>query len=341
MKISLATKSLLLVMALVGAFVLELFLGSVKIPFDEVLSILWSPNQHRGAHEIIVWQSRLPRALTALVAGSGLALCGLLMQTFFRNPLAGPSVLGITSGASLGVAFLVLMTTGSGWWVTQHVSGASAAVALAAMLGAMVVLLIVLLVARRIRSVVSILVFGLMIGYLSGALVSVLEQGASKEALQAYVFWGMGTFANVRWTQWYMLLGLLVLSLVLIFPLRRYLDAWLLGQDYAQSMGVPVGRVRWILLSVTGILAGGITAFCGPIAFLGLAVPHLVRGWWQQGSHKWLVPGCLLAGAFLGLFCDLICRTPGVEGGLPLNAVTSMVGAPVVIWIILKGRRVF
>jgi iron complex transport system permease protein len=340
-KVSLTTKSILLLAALFGVFGLELFLGSVNIEISEVLGILFQPSEHRGAHKIIVLQSRLPRALTALVAGSGLALCGLLMQTFFRNPLAGPSVLGITSGASLGVAILVLMTSGSGWWITQNIPGASAAVALAAMSGALVVLFIVLLVARRIQSVVSILVFGLMIGYLSGAMVSVLEQGATKEALQAYVFWGMGTFADVQWLQWYILLALLVVSIALIYPLRRYLDAWLLGQDYASSMGVPVGRVRWLVLCVTGVLAGGITAFCGPIAFLGLAVPHLVRGWWQQGSHKWLVPGCLLAGAFLGLLCDLISRTPGMDGGLPLNAVTSMVGAPVVIWIILKGRRVF
>lgn len=307
-------------------FFAELLLGSVDLTFSEVFTAF--SKEGNSLESLIVVKSRLPRAITAMAGGGGLALCGLLMQTYFHNPLAGPSVLGITSGASLGVAAVLL-------------AGASGAILPAAAVGSLLVLLIIMLVADRLKSQVSLLIFGLMIGYLTSSVVTILQQGASKEALRSFVFWGMGSFADLNNHEAVMLLAMTGIAALVAFVLHRQLDVWTLGNDVASTMGVSHRSFTWQILLITGIVAGIITAYCGPVAFLGLAVPHLARGIWQRGNHAVLIPAVVLSGMAIGLACDLISRAPGAESGFPLNAITSLVGAPVVIFVILKGRRVF
>ncbi|MDG1765476.1 MAG: iron ABC transporter permease [Flavobacteriales bacterium] len=316
---------------------LEVFLGSVSLSAHQVVEILGD-----GEHPLRpLIDSRILRAFTAAIAGAALGLCGLTMQTFFRNPLAGPSVLGITSGASLGVSLLMMLSGGLGFVWQNWGIGAPLAVAGAAFLGALLILAILLISTKKLRSNTSILIFGLMMGYITSALVSVLQQQSSKDSLRSFVLWGMGDFSDTTFLQCILLAAVVLLGSLLIYWKRRDLDAWLFGADYAQSMGVNVQQVRWTLIVVVGLMAGLVTAFCGPIAFLGLSVPHLVRGVFKGGKHQHLIFKTLLFGAALAMLCDLIARLPGWDVSLPLNAVTSALGAPVVIWIILKGRRVF
>lgn len=318
-------------LSIIVLFALELFLGSVALSAKEVVNALLGQSTDLTT-EIIVRQARLPRAITAAMAGGGLALCGLLMQRFFQNPLAGPSVLGITSGSSLGVAFIVLLGGGA-------VAGLS--IVLGAFVGAMAVLSIILLFAGMRRSPVTLLIFGLMVGYVVSAAVTLLQAGTTNEALRTFVFWGMGSFADLHSGEVLILTTVVLSGLLLASAMHRQLDLWSLGESYARSMGLNHKRFRFAVLLLTGLLTGVITAYCGPIAFIGLAVPHLARGLWQQGRHAVLIPAVVLSGMAIGLGCDLISRLPGTEGGLPLNAVTSFFGAPVVIAIILKGRKVF
>lgn len=310
---------------------LELILGSVYLPVRDVWQSLTAPGENLTS-DIIVRQARLPRALTALSAGGGLALCGLLMQRFFQNPLAGPSVLGITSGSSLGVALIVLLggATFGGF-----------SIIFGAFVGAMAVLSIILLFAGMRRSPVTLLIFGLMIGYVVSAAVTLLQAGTSSEALRSFVFWGMGSFADLTAGETLMVTVTMAGTTLIAFAMHRKLDLWSLGESYARTMGLRHRQFRLGLLLLTGVLTATITAYCGPIAFIGLAVPHLARGLWQHGRHAVLIPAVVLSGMAIGLGCDLISRLPGSEGGLPLNAVTSFFGAPVVIAIILKGRKVF
>lgn len=283
--------------------------------------------------DVIVRFSRMPRALTAALAGGGLALCGLLMQRFFQNPLAGPGVLGISSGASLGVAFVVMLGASK---AVSHFSLVGAA-----FMGAMVVLILILLFSLRLNSPVSLLIFGLMVGYLVSSVVTILQAGTSSEALRSFVFWGMGSFADVSYSRLLIMAAVVIPGGLTAGWMHRHLDLWSLGEDYARTSGMHIGRFRMGVLLITGIVTGVITAFCGPIAFIGLAVPHLARGVWQSGKHRILIPAVILSGMIIGLGCDLIARLPGTNGSLPLNAVTSFFGAPVVIALLLKGRRVF
>lgn len=320
---------LLLLCALL--FVLNIGLGSVHIPFVEVLRILFGATGAKASWENIVLVGRLPGALTALVAGAALAVSGLLVQTLFRNPLAGPSVLGISSGASLGVALVMLFFGGLS--VLSY-----SAVAAAAMVGSVSVLLLVLLVAQRMRDDVTLLIFGLMAGYIISSVVSVLEFQSEDSALRSFINWGFGSFSGTTWQQLWILLGLSVVGGMLSLFVVKPLDAWLLGEEHARSVGVNTRRTRLLVIAVVGVLAGAVTAFCGPIAFLGLATPHLARGLWPVTRHLYALPLVALTGAILALMCDLIARSPGSVGVLPLNAVTSLVGAPVVIWVILRNR---
>ena len=323
----------LLVLALI-LFIAHLVLGTVSISVDAVWDALFS----RGGEPVtrtIVRSVRLPQAGTALVAGAGLAASGLMMQTLFRNPLAGPSVLGLSSGAGLAVAVVMLAWPMVAWTSVPP----DAAVEIAAMLGAAGVLVVVLLADRRVGDGITLLIIGLMIGYLCSALVSVLEVVSAAQSVKGYVLWGMGSFAGIPpermpWLVWPVLLGC-ALALWLVKPL----NALLLGEDQARSLGTSVVSVRrWIIL-VAALLAGTITAFCGPIAFLGLATPHVARGLLRRSDHVWLMPITLLTGAVLALGCGLIVRLPGEANALPLNAVTSLLGAPVVVWVLLKGQR--
>jgi iron complex transport system permease protein len=319
----------------VALLLLHLLVGSVPIPFTEVLGALAGRVTHEAFHADIVRSVRLPQAITALLAGAGLAASGLLMQTLFRNPLAGPSVLGISSGASLGVALLMLARP---LWAFVPMPHDLALIA-GALTGAMGVLVLILMADRRVGDGITLLIIGLMVGYLCSALISVLQVASPEGSLKGFVLWGMGSFAGVPmerlpWLALPVLAGLAA-SLWLVKPL----NALLLGEEEAATLGVTVSRKRRHIMWVTGIMAGTITAFCGPIAFLGLATPHVARGLFRTSDHGRLMPATMLCGAVLALGCDLIARSPGVAASIPLNAVTSLLGAPVVAWVLLSGKR--
>ncbi len=325
----------LLALTCVALFLAHLVIGSVDVPFRAVLSSLMPGASEGAEYTAIVRGIRLPQAITALVAGCGLAASGLLMQTLFRNPLAGPSVLGISSGASLGVALVMLAHP---LWSRLPLP-ADAALILAALIGAMGVLLVILLADKRVGDGITLLIIGLMIGYLCSALISVLQVASSAAALKGFVLWGMGSFAGVGMHRLAWLVVPVVLGLIGALALIKPLNALLLGEDYAATMGVRVPSTRRNVMWITGVLAGTITAFCGPIAFLGLATPHVARGLFRTSDHARLMPATILCGGVLALFCDLIVRLPGVGASIPLNAVTSLLGAPVVAWVLLSGKR--
>lgn len=323
-----------------GATVLLLLanvsLGSVPIPLFDILRILLAHEPPDMSHHLIVWEGRLPNALTAMLAGAGLSVCGLMLQSLFRNPLAGPSVLGITSGSSLGVALVLLLSGGLislPFWGVQVMSMA------AAMGGALLILTILLFALRRISSNVTILILGLMLSYAVGSVVAILELFASKESLQMYVFWGFGSFAGLSWLQVALLAAVVVLVMLLVLPLIKPMNALILGESYAQSLGVNVSSTRNRIIVFTGLIAGTITAFCGPIAFLGMAVPHLARWLFRSDDHRVLLPGTLLMGMLVALGCDLVARLPGLDWVLPLNAITALLGAPVVVLILVRNER--
>jgi iron complex transport system permease protein len=318
---------------LVLGFLLNLSLGSVWIPFGEILSGLVSGEWTKTSWEQIILNYRLPKTLVAIFAGVGLSLSGLQMQTFFRNPLAGPFVLGISSGAGLGVAILMLAGSALGF----SLSGINSwAIATAGILGAGLVLSGVSLVAWRVKDSMTLLIVGLMFGSAVSAVVSVLSFFSGAEALKLYTVWSMGSLGALGWTQ-VSILGILIGlgSLPVFLSIKSY-NALLLGENYARSMGIRTGQMRWVMILSTGILAGGITAFCGPIAFLGIAVPHLARMVWKSSDHRVLFPGSALIGAILLLLCDAVGQLPGFASTLPINAVTSLVGAPIVITLILR-----
>ncbi|MBT3606112.1 MAG: iron ABC transporter permease [Candidatus Latescibacteria bacterium] len=325
---------------LLVAFALSLSLGSVHIPIGDIVSVLFGGDGSRRSWEIIVHTIRLPKAITAILAGAALSVSGLQMQTLFRNPLADPFVLGINSGASLGVAIVVLAfgSAGSALLAGLGVLG-DLSLAFAASLGSAVVLGCVLLVSRKVQSVMTLLILGLMFGYATSAFVSVLLFFSIPEQIQAFIIWTFGSFGGVTWRQMIVLAPAIVVGLIVAFSMMKPLNALLLGENYAQSMGVPVRRVRIWTLAGASILAGVTTAFCGPIAFLGLAVPHLCRSLLNTSDHRLLMPAVTLLGATLALLADVIARMPGTQVTLPLNAVTSLIGAPVVIWVILRRQN--
>jgi iron complex transport system permease protein len=331
-----ATRWWLLVFAMLSLLlaVLGLVSGSVDIPLSAVWHALSYPSSD-SVFGTIVWRVRIPEVATAALAGAGLAAGGLLMQTLFHNPLAGPGVLGITSGSGLGVAVVLMARP---LWMSFQLSQ-DLMMIVAALISAIAVLLLIVLADRRVGDGVTLLIMGLMVGYLCSALVSVLQAASGAEALRSYVLWGMGSFGGMdlprlAWIAVPVLAGLLV-----ALALPKPLNALLLGEDYARSMGVPVGRVRRAAIWTTGVLAGTITAFCGPIAFLGLATPHVARAFVRTTDHRLLMPASVLLGAALALGCDLLVRASGSGILLPLNAVTSLLGAPVVIWVLLRGRK--
>jgi iron complex transport system permease protein len=325
---------------LLVAFALSLSLGSVQIPVTDIVSILLGGEGTRPVWATIVHTIRLPKAITAMLAGAALSVSGLQMQTLFRNPLADPFVLGINSGASLGVAIVVLAfgSVGSALLAGLGMLG-DLSLAFAASLGAAIVLGCVLVISRKVQSVMTLLILGLMFGYATSAFVSVLLYFSIPERIQAFIIWTFGSFGGVTWRQMVVLAPAISVGLVLAFSTMKPLNALLLGENYAQSMGVPVKRVRiWTLLGAS-ILAGVTTAFCGPIAFLGLAVPHLCRSLLNTSDHRLLMPSVTLLGGTLALLADVISRMPGSQVTLPLNAVTSLIGAPVVIWVILRRQN--
>lgn len=325
---------LILIMALGAALaVIGLGTGSADLSLREVWRALFRADE--GVAGTIILQVRLPQVITAIVAGAGLAAAGLLMQTIFHNPLAGPGVLGLTGGASLGVAMVVLARPlWAGLPLPQDLL-----VTLAAMGGAMAVLLFILLADRRVGDGVTLLIFGLMVGYLCNALVSVLQAGSEAGALKGFVLWGLGSFAGMDLSRLPWLMVPVAIGLLLALTLVKPLNALLIGEDHARSMGVDVERVRRRAIWTAGLLAGTVTAFCGPVAFLGLAVPHVGRALLRSTDHRLLMPGTILLGAALALGCDLVVRSGWTGAVLPLNAVTSLLGVPVVIWVLLRGGK--
>ncbi len=325
---------LLLLGLLALAFGANVATGSIHIPILDIFSILLGRSTDNPAWASVILKLRLPQAVTATLAGAALAVSGLQMQTLFRNPLAGPFVLGISSGASLGVA-LVVLSAGAGGATLSGWSGNLGHV-VAGIGGASAVLVIVLLTARRVPTL-TLLILGVLFGYAASAMVSILLRFSSAESVQSYVIWTLGEFSGVSWSQLTLLAPLLVVGLGIAGASVKPLNALLLGEAYARSMGVSVGRVRIWLIASTALLAGAVTAFCGPIGFLGIAVPHLARSLFQSSDHRVLMPRVILLGAILALVADLLAQVPGSSQVLPLNAITALLGTPVVIWVIV-GR---
>lgn len=308
--------------------------GSVHIPFGEVWSALFGISTG-GTNATIVLQVRLPQVGTAALCGAGLSASGLIMQTLFRNPLAGPSVLGISSGASLGVALVMLAAPLSFLLPVPR----EVLVIAGSLAGAIGVLVIIVLADRRVGDSITLLIVGLMVGYLCSAVISVLQNASVAQALKSYVVWNMGTFSSVTLARLPWLAIPVALGLGLSITLIKPLNALLLGEEYASSSGTAVKRVRRVAIWTTGLLAGTITAFCGPISFLGLATPHVARALLRSGDHAVLMPGSMLLGSALAVGCDLVVRASGADMAIPLNAVTSLLGAPVVLWVLLSGKH--
>lgn len=329
--------TLILILLLSGLFLLNVSLGSVRIPFADVVGILTGRGQDSIWGDIVL-QFRLPKALTCILAGSALAGSGLMMQTLFRNPLAGPDVLGLSSGAGLTVALVILAGASGPSWLFQ-ISTNSWGIALAASAGSVIIFLIVISIAKKVRDNVSLLIIGLMIGAATSSVVSVLQFLSKAEDLQAFTIWTMGSVGGTGWREIRVLFFALVLGVSLSLGSMKSLNAWLLGENYATSLGIDIKRSRfWIVLS-TSIMVGAVTAFCGPIAFVGLAVPHLVRPLIDTTNHKILIPAVMMGGGALLLFCDVLAQLPGSVQILPLNAITSLIGAPVVIWVVMKSKK--
>lgn len=325
---------IILLLILIGLWVLNISLGTVHIPFREVLKILFGQEVSTSSWETIVLELRLPRSVTAIVVGAGLSLAGLLMQTYFRNPMAGPSVLGISSGASLGVA-LFLMGSGVFGFHFIHKIG----LVLSAVIGALAVLLLIVVLSLRLKNNLSILIIGLMLGALTSSIVGVLSYFSTSEQIRTYVLWNLGSLGHVNWPGIWLMVLLVIVAFGLIFLKAKALNTLLLGETFAKSVGVSTEQLTYIILAITGIIVGVITAYVGPIAFVGLAVPHIARLVLKTSDHKILLPAVLLLGSIVLLFCDLLAQLPFYERVIPINSVTSLIGAPIVIYLILKQRH--
>ena len=335
---------LFLILLILSLFILNLLLGTVKIPVGEVVGILFSPPSAGGdgasIFHNIIWSSRVPQALTALMAGAGLAVSGLQMQTVFRNPLAGPSVLGISNGASLGVALVVLMSGSLGDVALSRLGYlGDVAMSIAAIVGALAVMTLIVWVARRVESGVTLLIIGVMIGYLANAIIGVLKFFSNEEDIKAYVVWGLGSFARVSGDQMVLFVVLMAILLPLSMLLVKTMNLLMLGDAYARNLGLNIQRARTLVILSSGVLVAIVTAYCGPIMFIGLAVPHLARALFRTSDHRILMPATLLCGAALALLCNLIARMPGFEGALPVNSVTALVGAPVIAAVLFRRKE--
>lgn len=331
---------ILLLPVIVVLLVANLMIGTVDIPVGSVVSILMGSSSESEIWQNIIFQARLPQALTAIAAGAGLAVSGLQMQTVFRNPLAGPSVLGISNGSALGVAFVVLLSGRLGGVALSRLGYlGDAAISVAAIVGALAVMLLIVWVARRVSSSVTLLIIGVMIGYLANAIIGVLKFLSPEEDVKAFVVWGLGSFSRVSGDQMVLFVVLMAVLLPLSFLLVKPMNLLLLGDRYASNLGLNIRRSRMMVIVSAGVLVAIVTAYCGPIMFIGLAVPHLARGIFRTSDHRVLMPATALCGAALALACNLIARMPGFEGALPVNSVTALVGAPVVAAVLFRKGR--
>ena len=327
-----------LCLVIVVLFASNLLLGSVSIPAEDVMRILLGDTNEKASWRFIILESRLPQAITAMFCGASLAVSGLMLQTIFRNPLAGPSVFGINSGAGLGVA-LVMLFLGGGLSVGSLQFSGFAAVLIAAFFGALAVMAVIFFFSTLVRSHVMLLIIGIMIGYISNSAISLLNFFATDEGVKSYMVWGLGSFGGVSMANMPVFVGVSLFGLLGAMLLIKPLNALLLGDRYAENLGVNIVAVRNWLLVVTGLLTAVTTAFCGPVAFIGLAVPHMARLLLTTDNHRQLLPATMLCGAVVALVCNLLCFLPGDGGVIPLNAVTPLIGAPVIIYVILISHE--
>ncbi len=329
---------LILLVGIVLLTIVNLLLGSVRIPVGDVCGILLGDDSHEIWSNII-WKSRLPQALTAIAAGAGLAVSGLQMQTVFRNPLAGPSVLGISNGASLGVAFVVLLSGQIGGVALSRLGYlGEAAMSVAAIIGALAVMMLIVWISQKVKGNVTLLIIGVMIGYLANAIIGVLKFLSPEEDVKAFVVWGLGSFSRVSGDEMILFVVLMCILLPLSCLLVKSMNLLLLGDRYAANLGLNIRQSRLLVIVCSGVLVAIVTAYCGPIMFIGLAVPHLARAIFRTSDHRILMPATMCCGAALALLCNVIARMPGFEGALPVNSVTALVGAPVIA-AVLFGRR--
>ena len=315
-------------------------LGSVSIPLDEIIAVLSGNDSSKSSWATIILHFRLPKAITAMLVGSGLSIAGLLMQTLFKNPLAGPFVLGISSGASLGVAILIL---GAGIFggVLTAISLSSWGLAIASSIGAALVLFAVLITANKVRNTMSILIIGLMFGTVTSAIISVFTFFSNADKIQQFVFWGFGSLGNLSWNEILVFFTIYLTGIINLIGIIKPLNSLLIGENYAKSLGINIKKNRNIILLITSLLTGVITAFAGPIAFIGLAVPHITKLVFKTSDHKILLPAVAILGAIILLVCDIVAQLPTSEFTLPINAVTSLIGAPVVIWLLVRKNKLY
>lgn len=318
---------------------LNLTMGSVPVPVDEVFRILFHGSSDNDVWYNIVMKTRLPQTLTALACGAGLSVAGLEMQTVFHNPLAGPSVLGISSAASLGVAFVVLLSgTLGGGIMTQFGFIGNTALTMAAIAGALLVMMLSVYLSQKVEGNTTLLIVGVLIGYIATAIIGVLKYFSTEEDIRAYVIWGLGSFARVTGGQVYVFVLLMAVILPFTMLLAKPLNILLLGELYAENLGLNVRRARLLIIATAGVLTAVTTAYCGPIMFIGLAVPHISRGLFRVEDHRVTLPATMFCGASLALVCNLIARMPGFEGALPINSVTALIGAPVALMVLLRKK---
>ena len=315
-------------------FAANLLYGSIDIPCSEVLSIITSGCAQRDVWRVVVLETRLPQALTALLAGASISVAGLLLQTLFRNPLAGPEVLGVNSGAGLGVALVMLLAVG----VSTFGLGGYLAVLGGAFAGAISVIAIILLLATLLRNNIFLLIAGVAVGYMTSSAITLLNYFSTAEGVHSYMVWGMGSFGGVAMPQMPFFASVVLVLLTVSLAMAKPLNALLLGDAYAVNLGVNVKAVRAVALCVAGLLTAVVTAFCGPVSFIGLAVPHIARITMHSNNHRHLVPATIVLGAAVSLLCNIVCQLPGASGLLPLGAITPLLGAPVIIYVIIKNR---
>ena len=335
--------SLLLVLLSISAvffFIGDLFLGSVRIPFSNVMDLLFTSSSEKLSWNIIVLESRLPRALTAILCGAALSISGLQMQTLFRNPLAGPYILGISSGAGLGVAIFIMGLGFLGISLTHLTWIGNYGIIISSIIGSSCVLFILLVSIIRLKDIMTVLILGIMIGSVASALISIIQYFSYDNSLKSFVMWMMGDLSNVSLAQLKILFPVVLLGLILSFLISKKLNTYLLGEDYAQSLGVNIKKTQFTIIIITAILAGSITAYCGPIGFVGIVVPHLARLISKSSNHIIIIPLSVLIGTNMLLISDIISQLPGSEKVIPINAITSLIGIPFIFWIIFKNKRI-
>lgn len=331
---------LLISLLMVLFFLLNIIIGSIFIPLSEVVDVLFASGENASqVAQNIILRSRLPQAATALAAGAGLAISGLQMQTIFHNPLASPSVLGISNGASLGVALVVLLSGSVGGVALSSMGLAGNALLIAsAIIGSLAVMMLILAISQKVKGNATLLIIGVMVGYVATAIIGVLKYFSNEEDIRAYVVWGLGSFSRVSAGQVWLFVSIMMALVPLSMLLIKTMNILLLGDKYAQNLGLNIAQARMLVISCSGVMVAVVTAYCGPIMFLGLAVPHLCRALWRTNDNRVLMPATALTGAALALICNLIARMPGFEGALPVNSVTALIGAPIVASVLFHHK---